>query len=273
MCIVEQCSNFVGLMSKLVIDRTLDVLELLVEHPAGMSLSEICRRRGIPKGAAHRLITSLVQRGYMEQDASSEWYRLTLKTTAIGFRFLAEAGLTDVSQPILDGLARHTRELCRLAVVQGQSLIWVAKAQGSSSALRYDPDMGMPVVLHATAAGRAWLSTLDEEEAVRIVLESGFEVPSRFNRNVITNKTKLRAELAATRQRGYGLAIEEGEAGTIAFAVPVSGLNGAKSVGTLSVAGPIMRLKKDRYDDIADSLKRSALELAKIWPIRQFLSD
>jgi IclR family acetate operon transcriptional repressor len=259
-------------MSKLVLDRALDVLELLVEHPGGMSLSEVCRRCGMPKGAAHRLMTALVQRGYMEQDASSEWYRLTLKTTALGFRFLAESGLTDVGQPILDRLARHTRELCRLAVAQGQSLIWVAKAQGSSSALRYDPDMGMPVVLHATATGRAWLSTLDEEEAVRIVLQAGFEVPSRFNRNVITNKTMLRAELAATRKRGYGLAIEEGEAGTVALAVPVSTPNGAKSVGTLSVAGPTMRVTEARYQGIADSLKSSAIEFAKVWPIRQFLS-
>jgi IclR family acetate operon transcriptional repressor len=259
-------------MSKLVLDRALDVLELLVEHPGGMSLSEVCRRCGMPKGAAHRLMTSLVQRGYMEQDASSEWYRLTLKTSALGFRFLAESGLTDVGQPILDRLAHQTRELCRLAVAQGQSLIWVAKAQGSPSALRYDPDMGMPVVLHATATGRAWLSTLDEDEAVRIVVESGFEVPSRFNRNVITNKTKLRAELAATRKRGYGLAIEEGEAGTAALAVPVSTPDGAKSVGTLSVAGPIMRVTEARYEGVAESLKRSALEFAKIWPIRQFLS-
>jgi IclR family transcriptional regulator, acetate operon repressor len=258
-------------MSKLVLDRALDVLELLVEHPGGMSLSEVCRRCGMPKGAAHRLMTALVQRGYMEQDASSEWYRLTLKTTALGFRFLAESGLTDVGQPILDRLARHTQELCRLAVAQGQSLIWAAKAQGSSSALRYDPDMGMPVVLHATATGRAWLSTLDDEEAVRIVVQSGFEVPSRFNRNVITNERKLRAELAATRQRGYGLAVEEGEAGTIAVAVPVPTPNGGRSVGTLSVAGPVMRLGEDRYEVIAESLKRSALELAKIWPIRQFL--
>jgi IclR family acetate operon transcriptional repressor len=259
-------------MSKLVIDRALDVLELLAEQPGGMSLSEICRRCDIPKGAAHRLITSLVQRGYMEQDASSEWYRLTLKTTALGFRFLAEAGLNDVGQPILDRLARNTRELCRLAVAQGHSLIWVAKAQGSPSALRYDPDMGMPVVLHATAAGRAWLSTFDEEEAVGIVLGLGFAVPSRFNRNIITNEAKLRTELAATRARGYGLAIEEGEAGTVAFAVPIVPSDRARSVGTLSVAGPLMRLKDDRYDDVAANLKSAALELARIWPIRQFLT-
>jgi IclR family transcriptional regulator, acetate operon repressor len=259
-------------MSNLALERALDVLELLAEHPGGMSLSEVCRRCQLPKGAAHRLMTSLVERGYMEQDASSEWYRLTLKTTALGFRFLAESRLADVGQPILDRLARQTRELCRLAVAEGQSLIWVAKAQGSSSALRYDPDMGMPVVLHATATGRAWLATLGEEEAVRIVLNSGFDVPSRFNRNVITNEKQLRTELAATRRRGFGLAVEEGEAGTVALAVPVSTPDGVRSVGTLSVAGPTMRVTEARFEGIAESLKQSADEFAKVWPIRQFLN-
>ena len=43
--------------------------------PAGLSLSEICRRRGLPKSAAHRILSGLVERGFVEQDASSEFYR------------------------------------------------------------------------------------------------------------------------------------------------------------------------------------------------------
>jgi DNA-binding IclR family transcriptional regulator len=76
--------------------------------------------------------------------------------------------------------------------------------------------------------------------------------------------------LAETRRRGYGLAIEEGEAGTVAFAVPVS-IPSGKSVGTLSIAGPLTRLGTDRYQSIADSLKKSAQELTQIWPLRQFV--
>jgi IclR family acetate operon transcriptional repressor len=259
-------------VSQLMIERVLDVLELLVDQPKGMSLSEICRQCDLPKSAAHRLISSLVDRGYAEQDSSSEWYRLTMKTSALGIRYLAGSGLNDVIQPLLHRLAQKTQELSRLAVVQGDSLIWAAKSQGSVSALRYDPDLGRPVVLHATAVGRAWLSTLEEDKAVDIVMKAGFDVPSHFNRNIITDAEKLRVELAATRRRGYGLAIEEGEAGTVAFAVPVMAQDGQKSVGTLSVAGPVMRLREDRYDDIAQSLKAAALELVQLWPIRQFLA-
>ncbi len=73
-------------------------------------------------------------------------------------------------------------------------------------------------MLHATAAGRAWLITLDEDEAVRIVQKKGFSIPTRFNtRPVVTDERTLRAELRASRERGYGLATEEGEAGMVAM--------------------------------------------------------
>jgi IclR family acetate operon transcriptional repressor len=257
-----------------LIDRVLDLLDLLSSHPGGISLTEVCRRHSIPKAAAYRALSALVRNGFVEQDAASEWYRLTLKTTTIGLRYLAETGITEICQPVLDRLAAKTEELVRLVVANGSTLIWVAKAQGARSGLRYDPDMGQAVVLHATAAGRAWLSTLDDEEAVQIVMERGFGVPARFHRRIITNEAALRAELRATRERSYGLAIEEGAAGTAAIAVPVFHPPGTQNrgVGTVSVAGPIVRMTPARIAEIMPDVRAAAVELSQIWPVRRYLS-
>jgi len=255
-----------------LIDRVLDLLDLLSSHPGGISLSEICRQHSIPKVTAYRSLSALVRNGFVEQDAASEWYRLTLKTTTIGLRYLAEIGITEVCQPVLDRLAAKTEELVRLVVANGDTLIWVAKSQGALSGLRYDPDMGQSVVLHATAAGRAWLAALDDEEAVQIVMERGFSVPARFHRRLITNEASLRAELHATRERGYGLAIEEGAAGTAAIAVPILNAPGrGRAVGTVSVAGPIVRMTQARIAEIIPHVRAAAVELSQIWPIRRFL--
>jgi IclR family acetate operon transcriptional repressor len=258
-----------------LIDRVLDLLELLSGHPGGLSLSEICRRQSIPKVAAHRALSALVRNGFVEQDETNEWYRLTLKTTTIGLRFLAETGITEICQPVLDRLAAKTAELVRLVVFNGDTLLWVAKSQGALSGLRYDPDMGQAVVLHATAAGRAWLSTLSDEEAVQIVLERGFSIPARFHRRVITNEASLRAELNATRERGYGLAIEEGAAGTAAIAIPIFNALDTKSraVGAVSVAGPIVRMTPSRIVEMIPDVRAAALELSQIWPVRRFLES
>jgi IclR family acetate operon transcriptional repressor len=255
---------------ELLINRVLGVFELMAAYPSGLRITEIASRLRLPKSAAHRMLIAMVGQGFVLQDELSERYRLTLKLTAIGFRYLAETKITEVCQPVLDRLASRTGELVRMTLVDSESLIWVAKAQGALTGLRYDPDMGHPVVLHATSTGKAWLSTLDEEEAVRIVRARGFDVPARFHRPVVCNEADLRKELRRTRKRGYGLAIEEGEAGTAALGVAIISPPRGKAVGTVSIAGPISRLSPKRLEELSGEVIAAAEELAFLWPLREF---
>ena len=250
--------------------RSLDVLELLVKYPSGLGLTEICDKLTVPKSAAHRLLQLLSERGFVRQDPDSARYGLTLKLTLLGSRFLVETGLSDVSQPILERLAAETGELARLAVVEGEGMVWVAKAQGARYGLRLDPDTGMHVVLHATATGKAWLATLPEDEALRIVSATGFETPAHFGPNVIRNLERFREELRKTRGRNFGLAMEEGEPGTAAVAVAVhaSADIDAAAVATLSVAGPVIRFTSERRQQFVRHLSTAAAELSALWPLR-----
>ncbi len=251
--------------------RALAILELLVGLPAGMGLGEICARLDIPKSIAHRLLALLAERRLVRQEPATAHYVLTLELSLMGARHLAGIGLVDVGQPILDRLAAATGELCRLAVVEGEGMVWVAKAQGARYGLRYDPDAGTRVVLHATATGKAWLATLPEAEALRIVEATGFATPRHFGPNAIAESRTFGVELARTRERGYGLAVEEGEAGiaAVAMVVRASPEASAPAVGTLSVAGPVTRLTADRYRHFVKELAGAAAELSALWPIRQ----
>lgn len=261
-------------MSQSATRRCLAILELLARHPRGLGVTEICDALRIPKSVAHRLLALLVEERFARQDSETARYVLTLKLTLLGLRYYVELGLSDVGQPILDRLAAETGELARLAVVEGGTLVWVGKAQGARHGLRYDPDTGMHVVLHATATGKAWLSTLPEEEALRIVAATGFVTPAHFGPNVIRDLDRFREELRATRQRRYGVAIEEGEPGMAAVAVPVrdSRRDDAPAVATLSIAGPVTRLPAERRDALAGLLAAAAAELSALWPIRAAFS-
>lgn len=254
-----------------VAERVLDVLTLLVDHPDGMQLSEVARSLSMPKSATHRILATLGSRGFVEQPQGLEIYRLSMKLPALGFRYVARARILDICQPVLDRLAKDTSELVRLAVSHAGGLTWVAKAQGARWGLRYDPDMGSPVVLHATATGRAWLVTLPEVEAVRHVETVGFSVPERFGRQKVSNRAELLAELKRTRSRGYGLAIEEGEPGTSAVAMAVVGEEGQPAPATLSVAGPVNRMSAQHIENIIPRLAQAVAELAELWPIVRIL--
>ncbi len=261
-------------MSQSATRRSLEILELLSEAPGGLALSDICGRLRIPKSVTHRLLALLADSGFVRQDAASARYGLTLKLTLLGLRHFAGTGLKDLIQPVLDRLAIATGELVRLAIVEGEGMVWVAKAQGARFGLKYDPDTGYDVVLHATATGKAWLSTLPEDEAVRIVSRTGFRTPSRFGPNAVRTIKEFRRALTETRARGYGVAIEEGEPGTAAVAVAVRIGAGARAatVATLSAAGPVSRFTPAQRTTLARHLKAAADELAAIWPIRQTLT-
>ena len=254
-----------------MIERVLDILTLLADHPHGLPISEISRQLDLPKSAVHRLLSVLVNRGLAGQDEYSQRYRMTVKLAAIGFRFLAASGITEICQPSLDRLAMRTGELARLALVKGDTLIWIAKAQGALSGLRYDPDMGQPVVLHATSTGKAWLATLDEAQAVALVKARGFVVPARFGRPIVRDEASLRAELKLTRERGYGTSIEEGEPGTCAVGCAIVDPQSKRAIGTVSVAGPVARLTSARIAEIAPDLKATAAEIADLWPSRKVM--
>src|SRR5690606_4965083 len=94
----------------LQINRTLAIVELMVDRPEGMALGELAKRLNLPKSAAHRLVSQLVQRNYMEQEAASQHYKLSMRLMILGFRHLSNVGLADVCQPELDYLAECTGE-------------------------------------------------------------------------------------------------------------------------------------------------------------------
>lgn len=252
------------------IERCLAIIETLAGEAEPLDLSELARRVGLPVSAGHRTLATLMARGWVVQDPVSQNYALSLRLSTLAFRNLDARAVPDVVQTVLNRLAKRTEEYCRLAIVEGEDLVWVARAQGATAGLRYDPDMGQEIVLHATANGKAWLATLPENEALRIVCARGFEARRPLGSRVVTDVSGFREHLAETRVRGYATAIDEAEPGTAALAVPFfsSEVVGAPVAGTISIAGPLLRISPERHEDLSRELHAAAKEVAAIWPLR-----
>ena len=257
-------------MTVAAIDRCLTLLELLAGAAEPVELTELAARLGEAPSAAHRALATLVQRGWVVQDPGNQRYALSLRMSTLAFRNLDARAVPDVVQSVLDRLAATTREHCRLAIVEGEDLVWVARAQGAVSGLRYDPDMGQEIILHATANGKAWLSTLPEAKALEIALTRGRETRRTLGPHAAADVDRLRAALNLAREKGYAVIVSEAEAGIAAMARPffASDLPGAPVAGTVSVAGPELRIHPDRYEELAAALKVAADELSTLWPLR-----
>ena len=244
--------------------RAVDVIELLADSPRGERLSAIAQRLELPKSAVHRLLAPLAARGWVEQDPAAGHYMLSLRFAALGRRLFDATGLHETCQPVLDRLARDSRELVRLTLAHEDGLGWLCSAQGAPPGLRYEPAMAGPVALHATANGKAWLATLADAEVRRILRARG--MPALAPRTIVEPGALLR-DLALARKRGWALADEEAEPGVAAIAVAVGGgSRGGRVLGTLSVAGPVVRIPTARRRELAAALARAASDLAACWP-------
>lgn len=244
-----------------VMERTLGILELLAREAEGLPLAAIAERLDMPRSAAHRLLSDLARYGYVGQVREQGDYVLTTKLTSLGLGFLSASGIVDAAQPLLDGLAESSGELVRLSVVDGRHLTWVAKAQGARRGLRYDPDMGAIARLSCSSSGLAWLSTLNDEQALEIVAEQGFGKPEDYGPNAPATASALLEQLRLTRERGFSYTVETYAPGMSAMAAPVR-RGQERAVGTISIAGPHVRLTEQRMLALGDELLAVADELA-----------
>jgi DNA-binding IclR family transcriptional regulator len=253
--------------------QALRILELLAPHPEGVRVSDLAESLATNRAIPHKLLGVLTELGYVTQNPMTERYHATFRLGALGLQQVENAGVSTWAEGPLDALARETEELVRMAVESNGTLQWVAKAQGSNSSLIIDPASGASAVLHATATGKAWLSTLADDALQRYLAATDLDPQTP---RTITDRELLLAELSEAANRGYALVEEEMDLGISAIAAPifvqVPG-EGRSAVGTVSIAGPAARLTAERLRAFAPALLTTADTLSTYWPVYLAHSD
>jgi IclR family transcriptional regulator, acetate operon repressor len=245
-----------------VAERILRVLEQLAHSPEGKTLSELSSALDLPVSATHRLLADLMEQDYVRKDERRGEFALTMKLPSLGLRFLSAGGVIDVAQPILERLAATSGELVRLAIVDGEQLVYVAKAQGAKQGIRYDPEMGRPVMLSCSAAGMIWLAGKSDEEAMRLVSQQGFGTPADFGPRAPTTFKALLPLIERARKQGYATTQDMFLPAMSSMATPVMAAAGEVR-GILIVAGPMSRLTEARMTELVPALMATAAELSE----------
>ena len=254
-----------------VLDRSLAVLETLSLFPQGRTLAEISSDCEIAKATVHRLLAHLIKRGYVRQSGDDGAYLLTLQLPMLSARYLKGQGFVDICQPELDRLAEHSGELVRLAWRDADRLVFIAEAQRAAPGLRYDANLGQVATLHVTAVGKVWLATMPADEAVRRVRAQGRLLDPQLGPRAIKSEKELLTELTRTRRRGYALAIDEGEVGAAAVAVPVMTPDATRDfLAGLAIIGPAARLQRSRLVEFVPALRAAADAIGRNWSLRTF---
>lgn len=233
-------------------DRVLAVLKELARHPEGVGLEELTRVMGSPKPTVHRALGALRRAGLADQDARG---RYVLGDEFLRMAFAHHEARPDHVRvrPVLEALAHRFGETAHYAVLDGSEVVYRAKVDPPTGAVRLTSTIGGRNPAHTTAVGKLLLAReLTSLAAVEAWL--GDAALERRTARSLCTADLLHRELAATRERGYGVDDQENETGVNCLALPVfltspTIPSGAVSISALAYRTPLATLI-DALDEI-----------------------
>ncbi len=249
---MPQRTPYIALIGKVV-----RILEALRDAPDGASLQALARQTGYVKSSIHRILLSLNKHGYVHQDAPGGVYRLGLKLLAMGRAVNGGVSLLAAARPHLRELLTAFDETTYLAVLRGESGIFV-DVQETSSDLRLVGPLGAEVHFHATAAGKAMAAVLPPER--RAALLAKLPLP-RLTARTLTSRAVVDREWARVQRTGVAVNREETILGAIFLAAPVFDAD-RHVCGAISVGIPKARFSSRIERAVAGSLKDSCTRLS-----------
>src|SRR4051812_32433926 len=142
--------------------------------------------------------------------------------------------------PVLTTLAERYGETAHYAVLDGDTVVYRAKVDPPSGALRLTSTVGGRNPVHSTAVGKLLLAyALSDDAAVADWI--GARTLARRTPHTLTTADALAAALRRTRIDGFAVDDQENEPGVVCLAVPVFMASPTRPSGAVSVSAPASR--------------------------------
>jgi IclR family transcriptional regulator, acetate operon repressor len=237
------------------VERALELLEALAEPREAKGVSELARATGLPVATIHRLLATMVSRGYVRQDSSSHKY--TLGSHLIRLGEAAARRFAQFARPYLAELMEVSGETANLAMFEDGQVAYVAQVPSRHHRVRMFTEVGRRVHPHTSGVGKVVLAFRPRAEVEALLARTG--LPSRTPRT-ITDPARFLAELDTVVSQGYAIDSGEEEVGVRCLAVPVFGVGG--SVAAMSVSAPEGRLQDRDVERVLPEMLRISAALS-----------
>lgn len=245
-------------------DRVLAVLKELARYPDGAGLEELTRAIGSPKPTVHRALGALRRAGLADQDARGRY--------VLGDEFLRMAFAHQEARPeslrvgsALEALATRFGETAHYAVLDGHEVVYRAKVDPPTGAVRLTSVVGGRNPAYATGVGKLLLAyQLHTRDDVAAWVGRA-ELVRRTPRTRCTVED-LHRDLQATRDRGYALDDQENEVGINCLALPVFATSPVAPSGAVSVSALTYRTPLSTLIDAVDEMRGLLGPLGEVRP-------
>lgn len=233
--------------------RGLAVLEALAGAKRRLGPTEIASLVGLDKGTVSRLLSTLVDTGYVLRDSESRTYELSTKVLQLSQGLTRQLDLRATAHPYLVQLCQDVNETIHFGVRDGTHVIYIDKVEPQSQPIRMVTVIGTAMPITTTALGKAMLSRYPRG-FVDTFLDS-LDFPRQTERSIV-HRSHFEKELRVTAERGYSIDDRENIDYVTCVGAPIVSSDG-EVLGAISISAPSFRVQ-DRVDELGSRCRQTA---------------
>jgi DNA-binding IclR family transcriptional regulator len=238
-------------------DRVLAVLTDLATLPEGATLDQMVRRTGHPTATVHRALAALIRSGLATSDRRGH-YVLGDEFVRLAFAFHEQRPEAARVRPLLRRLADRFGETVHYAVLDGRDVVYRAKVDAPSGAVRLTSTVGGRNPAHSTGVGKLLLA-YELPDAFAVEEWAGGPLERRTERTA-ADADELHRRLEETRRRGFAVDDQENETGVDCVAFPIFLGSPTRPTGAVSVSALAYRTPLETLVDAAPEIRDIILE-------------
>ena len=227
-----------NLLAVQVLQRAMDVLEVVGSSSEPVSLKKITEQVGLPKSTVYRLLSNLEARSYI-CCGSDGFYRLGLTIYTLGQR--AERGfeLKRLTHRHMVKLNEFSRESVHLGVLEKDRVLYLDSVD-SPHTVRLVAKVGGTNSVHCTSLGKALLIVHSDVQIQKILAEAGMAQRTPYT---IATPDGFEKEMALVRKSGF--ALDDRESGDECFCIGAPIYNHlGQVIAAISISGPASRVSR-----------------------------
>lgn len=234
------------------------MMELIANEPKGLSLQELTDLLQYAKSSTYKIVTNLVDEGYVWRNSDNMKYFLSRKLLQIGLKALSSFDIIKLSTEPMTNLRNLVGESVMIGALTNNEVVLLNQVRGNLDFVFTLQD-GMRFNLYSTAPGKALFAFMPANDR-RVVLEQiDLKAANQFT---ITSKERLEEELNKIVERGFAQDLNETVEGVHCIAAPIFDESGS-AVACVWTSGPAGRLPIERVGQVAQWVQDAALVISK----------
>jgi DNA-binding IclR family transcriptional regulator len=240
-----------------VLDKALDILNLIKVADMPLGVNEISRQSSINITTTHRILQTLKDRGWVYQDRNDK-YIIGLKVSMVTEKDNFYLALKEIAYLKMIQITMAESEAMNL-VVRDNLKFFILQQSRTEKIIDYVPPVGTVLPCYASSGGKVLLSELPDALLNDILNNTAIRP---LTKHTITRKPELFTELEVVRKKGFAIDAQESQESGYCIGVPVRNKRG-EIIAALSFSGIIGSITEQQIEYYVQILKQASAAITE----------